>query len=117
MTSTRNNNTSLDYNLQQKYNTNMMINNFYSGYCVPNSEIIPTIGTISSRRNRYSLASNSVDIESNLFGINSTNLVKPASSVEPLLNKIPQKSFFYRPDNVIMPYPLVFNNNNRPSLN
>tara|TARA_Y100000389_G_scaffold130327_1_gene127737 strand:- start:21011 stop:21364 length:354 start_codon:yes stop_codon:yes gene_type:complete len=117
MTSTRNNNTSIDYNLQQKYNTNMTINNFYSGYCVPNSEIIPTIGTISSRRNRYSLASNSVDIESNLFGINSTNLIKPSPTVEPLLNKIPQKSFFDRQDNVIMPYPLVFNNNDRPSLN
>lgn len=117
MTSTRNNNTSLDYKLQQNYNNNMMINNFYTGYCVPNNEIIPTIGTITSRRNRYSLASNSVDIESNLFGINSTNLIKPAPTVEPLLNKIPHKSFFYRQDNVIMPYPLVFNNNDRPTLN
>jgi hypothetical protein len=116
MTSTRNKNTDNDYKLEQQTNFKILNTNLYEGFNVPDKEIIPSIGAISSKRNRNALASNSVDIESSLFGINSTNLVKPAQPIEPLFKNIQEYNFFDRPNEIIMPYPLVFNNNNRPKL-
>ena len=43
------------------------------------------------------LSNESIDIESRLFGINATNLVKPQTPMVPALYKLPTVTFFERP--------------------
>ena len=61
------------------------------------------------------LSKDSVDIESRLFGINATNLVKPQAPMQPTLYTLPTVTFFERPYQI---YP-QFNyhkDNQRPQL-
>ena len=62
---------------------------------------------------RDTLSNNPVEIESALFGINSTNLVEPQPPVKAQLKSIPVKQFFQRTP-LIMPKPLVIEHNQRP---
>jgi|TARA_Y100000591_G_C21821003_1_gene693613 hypothetical protein len=118
MASTRNRNTSLNYNLEQKNNKiiedkNLFIN---SSYGRAYEEHIPSIGYRPSFMSRDTFSNNPIDIESSLYGIGSTNLETPCQPVEPSLKTIKFKEFFDRPNSVIMPYPLVLENNQRPRL-
>jgi len=56
---------------------------------------------------------NSIDIESALFGINSTNLVETQKPVVPQLTTLPEISFFGRMQ-MVMPDPLVVEKHQRP---
>ena len=59
------------------------------------------------------LAGMKAEMESGLFGINSTNLVNPQKPITPDLKRIPTSVFFDRlPIN--MPNPLVIEHNQRP---
>jgi hypothetical protein len=115
MTSTRNINTRGDYNLEQN---NYLSSRIYTGYkhsaqgCAYNPSI-PSIGITPGRMSRNTLSHNPVDIESALFGINSTNLVNPQPPIRPQLKKVPTSIFFERIP-VHMPKPLVIENNQRP---
>ena len=62
---------------------------------------------------RNTLSHNPIDIESMLFGINSTNLVKPQKPIKPELKRVPTSKFFDRLP-VHMPKPLVIENEQRP---
>ena len=77
---------------------------------------MPNVGYIPSHMSRDALANNPIDIESSLYGIGSSNLVKPCEPVVPNMRPIDFKDYFERNQNVIMPYPLVFENNQRPNL-
>lgn len=59
------------------------------------------------------LSQNPVDIETFLFGINSTNLVNPAPPLTPKLNCLSSINLYNKPD-IIMPIPLVVPKNQRP---
>ena len=60
--------------------------------------------------------SNYCDIESELYGIGSSNLVVPKESVKPEHNKLPIKSFFERLP-MILPEPMLcLKDENRPIL-
>ena len=59
--------------------------------------------------NKIRLSKNASDIESALFGIGSTNLVKPKAPVVPKLNRMPHIAFFNRLP-VFLPEPLVIEN-------
>ena len=115
MASTRNINTRGDYSLgQEHYGLARMYNNYIhnaQGCAFKNS--IPSIGITPGHMPRNTLSNNPVDIESSLFGINSTNLVNPRKPVKPDLKKIPTSEFFDRLP-VLMPKPLVIENNQRP---
>lgn len=115
MSSTRNINTRGDYNLeQQSYNLSRNYSSYiFSAQGRAYQPSIPTIGLTPSRMPRNTLSSNPVDIESTLFGINSTNLVTPQKPIKPQLKKIPTSVFFDRLP-VHMPKPLVIENNQRP---
>lgn len=115
MASTRNKNTPNDYCLQQKIST---LAHNYSSYKYGQqgqafSPAIPSIGYMPSYMPRDTFSNNSVDIESALRGINSTNLVNPAEPLKPEFKTVPIRSFF---DTIplIMPKPLVIENNQRP---
>ena len=115
MASTRNKNTSSDYCLEQKQNTRIFgyteYNNSQYGHAYYNA--LPTVGIIPSRMPREAFSKNSVDIESALLGINSTNLVTPQAPVVPNLIQLPEVSYFERLP-FILPNPLVVENNQRP---
>ena len=117
MASTRNRNTTSDYKLEQLQNTNHIENNLYlhSASGRPNSECFPELYN-PSKLSRDALANNPVDIESTLRGIGSSNMVNPCEPPAPSLRTLPFKPFFDRPQAVIMPYPLVMDNNQRPQI-
>ena len=115
MASTRNRNTRGDYNLeQQEYKSSRNYNNYlHAAQGCAYLHSIPTIGIMPNRMPRHTLSNNPIDIESTLFGINSTNLVNPQKPIKPQLKKIPTSEFFNRLP-VHMPKPLVIENNQRP---
>tara|TARA_B110001450_G_C17559717_1_gene456215 strand:+ start:560 stop:919 length:360 start_codon:yes stop_codon:yes gene_type:complete len=116
MASTRNRNTQIDYKLEQQKTQYSQEHKHYlhASNGRPITECIPTVGYIPSHMSKDALSNNPVDIESSLLGIGSTNLVSPCEPVYPSLKKLDFKDFFDRPNAVIMPYPLVYNNNQRP---
>ena len=59
------------------------------------------------------LSNNAADIESFLFGINSTNLVNPSGPLRPELKNLDTANFFEK-QKVIMPTPFEHNTNQRP---
>jgi len=115
MASTRNKNTTSDYCLQQRsYNdTRQYIDYEYSQVGRAYANAIPCVGIMPSHMPREAFSSNSVEIESSLFGINSTNLVNPQSPVIPHLIQLPNVSYFDRLP-VYMPEPLVIEKSQRP---
>jgi hypothetical protein len=118
MTSTRNKNSQLNYNLE-KANTNKLFDEkiyLHSSYGRPISECIPSLGYMPSHISRDALANNSIDIESQLRGIGSTNLETPYEPIIPNITTLEFKDFFDRQQNIIMPYPMVYNSNQRPIL-
>jgi len=116
MTSTRNKNMLSDYKQEQSINNRIMNNNIYSLYGKPLQEHIPSVGYIPSHMSRDTFSNNSVDIESSLYGIGSSNLVEPCKPVNPSMKNIYFKEWFETPNSVIMPYPLIYENNQRPNL-
>ena len=98
MASTRNKNTCSNYCLEQRITTQSLhyweYKNGASGAAY--SPAIPCVGIMPSQMPREAFSRNSVDIESALFGINSTNLVETQKPVVPHLTKLPEVSFFGR---------------------
>ena len=115
MASTRNKNTGSNYCLEQRMTTQsfkyLEYQNAASGAAY--SPAIPCMGIMPSQMPREAFSRNSVDIESALFGINSTNLVEPQQPVVPELTKLPEVSFFGRMQ-LVMPDPLVVEKSQRP---
>ena len=111
MTSTRNRNTPGDYSLEQR-------RYFLAEAYAIDSKLaygcaLPNVGMTPSRMPRDKLSGNPVEIESMLFGINSTNLVSPQKETKPQLTKLPERQFFDRIP-LILPSPLVVEKNQRP---
>ena len=115
MASTRNLNTRGDYNLeQQAFGLSRNYNNYlYASQGRAYQQSIPTIGLVPNKMPRDTLSNNPIDIESMLFGINSTNLVQPQKPIKPDLKRIPSSVFFDRLP-VCMPKPLVMEKDQRP---
>ena len=115
MASTRNNNTPGDYCQQQKsYKQSLDYNQYqYSQVGRAYSNALPCMGITPSHMPREAFSQNSVEIESALFGINSTNLVTPQAPVQPELKQLPEKSFFDRMT-MYMPEPMVVEKFQRP---
>jgi len=115
MASTRNLNTRGDYNLEQTtYNSSRNYTNYAHGAqgCAFKPSI-PQVGIMQGRMSRNVFSTNSVDIETMLFGINSTNLVNPQKPIKPELKRLPTSVFFDRLP-VHMPKPLVIEKDQRP---
>ena len=121
MASTRNLNTNGNYNLEEEQFRRMRDYSSYlhSSYGPPHSTGITTGGSMPpSKMYRDSLSKNAIDIESQLMGIGSSNLVKPLAPVYPSLKTLNEVTFFVRPKMVI-PAPLKINSNQRffPNIN
>ena len=84
MASTRNNNTMSDYKLQQHQFDRMRDYAIAPGNDSIIKSAYPKFGVNMQKTPNVQLAHNSVDIESALYGIGSSNLVKPQ---DPVLGK------------------------------
>jgi len=116
MASTRNKNTIGNYQLQQK-GINLIDNyNSYLYSSRPTQNKIPCLGFNPSYMPREALSKNSIDIETNLFGINSTNLVENKEQVNPQLIQNDSVTFFNRLP-LIMPNDYKISDNQRPLRN
>ena len=115
MASTRNKNTQENYKIQQMNFRQMqdyeLYENSQSGAAY--SPSLPVLGFNPSHMSRNDLAHNPIEIESSLFGINSTNLVNPQNEVIPQPKILREEEFFKRPE-LIMPVPLAIERNQRP---
>lgn len=116
MASTRNKNTTSDYCLQQQsYRTSLKYNTYeHSQHGIAAGvSAFPAVGINMGHMPWDVLAQNPVDIESGLFGINSSNLVEPAAPTIAKVNDMPSLAFFER-NALYMPTPLVIPLNQRP---
>ena len=115
MASTRNNTTRSDYCLQQRsyQQSRDYIISPFSPYGVADQSAFPCVGINMGHMPSKVLSRNPVDIESGLFGINSTNLVDPQPRVIAEINNMQQVSFFPRKP-VYLPDPLVQSATQRP---
>jgi hypothetical protein len=90
----------------------------YKGQVLPNISYLPDFGINPGRMtSAYShkiLSQNTSDLESFLFGIGSTNLVKPYKNPPMLVNKVDTIKFFNQTD-AQMPVPLVIEKRQRPT--
>ena len=115
MASTRNKNTKGNYCLDQRQNIGteewQLYKNGANGYAYDTR--LPGNGLNPGQLPWSTLSYNPADIESFLFGINSTNLVNPAPSLTPEL-KCLQTANIFKTKDVIMPVPLVVPKNQRP---
>lgn len=115
MASTRNKNTPGNYCLEQKQFSNSQEYVLYpnSQYGAAYNTRIAGNGLNPGQIPWNKLSYNAPDIESFLFGINSTNLVKPAPCFVPELSKIDSVNI-YENKPILIPEPLVINKNQRP---
>jgi len=89
----------------------------YKGKKIPRESFLPDFGinagNMAGAYTHKILSQNTPDLESFLFGIGSSNLVKPYRNPPMLVNKVDTIKFFNQ-TNAQMPVPLVIENRQRP---
>lgn len=113
MASTRNINNKNEYCLFKRQNEHIMDNRLYKHRRIAYDNAIPCAGINLGQVPNTVLSYNPTDIESRLYGINSTNLVNPQGNFTPRLKSQKSVAFFERPK-VFLPEPLAIENNRRP---
>jgi len=115
MASTSNKNTPGDYAQEQKMNSRIGEYATYISSTQAYTNHLPGNGLLAGKIARSSLCSNYCDVESQLFGIGTTNLVKPHVQVHPQLRSISSLSVSDRLP-VILPDPLIIEQDQRPRI-
>jgi hypothetical protein len=112
MASTRNINTPGNYALEEKQYKHAQQYSLYknSQYGEAYSTKMPGNGLLPGQLPANQLSRNPTEIESFLFGINSTNLVNPEPPLVPELKCLETANIYKKPAN-IMPLPLVIEKN------
>ena len=106
MTSTRNRNTAGDYFIEQSINRQFLDYNTYQGHILNRETYLPGLG-LKPARLPMQLQCNLWDIESELRGIGSTNLVDPkTTSVLPTEPMGMKTLNIYEEAAVVIPKPL-----------
>jgi hypothetical protein len=115
MASTRNKNTAGNYCLDQRQNKGIESWQLYANgaYGEAYDTKLPGNGLNPGQLPWNTLSHNSADIESFLFGINATNLVKPAGPLKPELKQLNSADVF-KSAPIIMPIPQAIAKNQRP---
>lgn len=118
MSSTSNKNTPGNYAAEQRINDRMGDYRTYihSAPAEANSGHHPGRGVLPAKTARKELCANYTDVESQLRGIGSTNLVTPQKPVNPDY-KTPSSLNFIDGLEVTLPEPLVVEKNQRPYMN
>ena len=115
MASTRNKNTLGDYNMKQREYKNSETYKLYpnSQYGVAYDTKLPGNGLLPGQFAWSQLSNNYSDIESFLFGINSTNLVQETPALVPQFKNLDSVNIFDK-SNIFVPDPLIIVKNQRP---
>lgn len=113
MASTRNRNCPGDYILEQKMNAGQSAYPVQTIYGTAKHIRFAGDGLIMGHMPSNQLSGNSCDIESQLFGIGSTNLVQPKGPVRPDIHKLDSLSIIDRLP-IMVPEPLFIEANQRP---
>ena len=118
MASTRLKNLKGQYCFERNNNLHFSDYSVYKHKGVPTQSHFPALGINMGNMHKgyYNniLSNNPTDIESQLYGINSTNLVGSSFKTSPSLNSVGEKQFFDLPFRG-MPLPLIVQNNQRPN--
>jgi hypothetical protein len=105
------------YQQEQKAISRQLDHNVWKFKCIAHDTRFPCAGInmpmMTNGYNNNVLSNNASDIESSLFGIGSSNLVKPKKPTKPNLNHIGDIKFFNYLERT-MPNPLIIENNQRP---
>lgn len=117
MSCTRNKNTPGNYKLERIQQDSIQQYRAAEHFATPEQTYLPGNGFLHSWIPNTQLAHNAVDIESNLRGIGSTNLVNPMPTFvpEPKVQNLQQMHLFKTQD-IIMPDPLIIEKNQRPTF-
>ena len=117
MASTRNKNLSSDFHLETLQNKRIFDNRTFINRQNAHINAFPCAGINIGHMPNHTLSSNATDVESFLYGVNSTNLVNPNNktfkSFKSNVKQLPSIAFFDRLQTFI-PEPLVIQNNTRP---
>jgi len=117
MASTRNKNNEGDYRLEQHANSGLC--NYLtcnkSNFGNPTTTHFPGNGLLQGRIAPANLSSNSCDIESQLFGIGTSNMVKPKPFVKPVIHDLHSLNVSDRLPTMI-PEPLIVEKGQRPNI-
>lgn len=96
MSSTTHKNSIGNYQLEQAKFQKRRDYDFYSGANVNTLVCLPGDGLLCSKMHPSMLSNNSVDIESDLFGIGSSNLVNKKADVLPEIKKLKSLAVFQK---------------------
>ena len=117
MTDTSLKNSRTSYCLQQRGLEQQFSHNLWKYKCISANTAFPCVGInmpmMTNGYNNQILSQNAPDIESALFGIGSSNLVKPKAVVIPELKCTNNIKFFNRLE-TFLPEPLVIHKHQRP---
>ena len=113
MSSTTHKNSIGNYELEQNNIMKRNDYNLYKGRMVDTVICLPGDGLSGARYHSSLLSENSIDIESNLFGIGSTNLVKKQIPVVPRIKNLNSLSM-YEKQFTHLPLPITIIPNQRP---
>jgi hypothetical protein len=113
MASTRSKNTPGDYQLETRLNLEHSAYLAYEPYGHADTTYFPGDGLIGAKISNVQLSKNYCDIESELRGIGTTNLVNPQAPVTAQINTLKSMTFMKRVP-LIIPAPIIVNNNERP---
>ena len=116
MTSTRNKNTVGNYEREQDEKHNLRRYEMYVGFGRNDNPCYAGNGLISGHYSNNTLATNYYDVESELFGIGSTNLVNPRSAFIPESTQMKTLSIITK-NTVLLPEPLVIEKKQRHLFN
>jgi hypothetical protein len=112
MASTRNKNTPGDYKQEQFINQSIDNYSTYVSFVEAPTNNLAGDGLLMGRVPRSQICNNYTDIETQLLGIGSTNLVNPKMFAEPDLNSLKSLNIFEKPK-VILPEPLALESGHR----
>ncbi len=90
-----------------------MQNRIFKSRRFAETNAMPGVGINVGHMPNTILSENAVDVESRLYGINSSNLVTPQGDLTVKSIKLPTMKFFDRPE-LFLPQPLAIENNQRP---
>ena len=113
MASTRNKNSIGDYQNEIRSYTHASTYMTYEQSGKPVDNYFAGDGLLMGRMASENLSSNACDVESQLFGIGSTNLVTPQKQVQPKPHNMKSLNVIDR-ISMIIPEPLVVEKNQRP---
>lgn len=113
MAATRNKNTPGNYKLELESKISNASYQTYEPYVVPNQTNFAGNGLIMGRIGASKLSENSCDIESQLRGIGSTNLVNPQTEITPEINQLKSLNLITGIP-LILPEPFVHDSQQRP---